>query len=579
MAPRLERNSTVVPGVDNGLEEQPLAGQAIDQIESPETDAMIARVEQSLRDRRMPTATYRVQLNSQCTFSQVHSIVPYLYTLGISDLYASPFLQARPGSLHGYDIVDHSKVNEEIGTLDQLRSLRSALREHQMGLLADVVPNHMCASPTLNAWWRDVLENGPSSPYASHFDIDWSPVKSDLKDKVSLPLLGDQYGKVLESGQLQVRYAEGAFWLEYFEHRLPIAPRSYGLIFAEALERLQAELGAEDESLLELLSILTAIRNLPDCTEKDAERLIERRREKEIVKRRLHELTERSPRMQAFVQDCLTEINGQPSDPARFNRLDLLMQDQVYRLCFWKVAADEINYRRFFDINELAAICTEHPQVFEDSHRFLFQLIDEGVVTGLRIDHPDGLYDPRAYFVQLQERHFRRLCREAHHALGKPSGTLCPGFEDPDWESLDQRATRMWRAATDIAGSPWAKPLYVVVEKILALGESLPDDWPVHGTVGYEILNAINGLFVDPTSQRGFTTLYSRFISKPIDYDELIYRCKRLIARVSMASELTVLGYRLDRISERNRSTRDFTLASLTRALQEVIASFSVYRC
>ncbi|MDZ4851096.1 MAG: malto-oligosyltrehalose synthase [Pirellulaceae bacterium] len=546
---------------------------------SREVDTLLEAVEDHLRKRPMPSATYRVQFNSRCSFREVEAIVPYLYTLGISDLYASPFLQARPGSPHGYDIVDHSKINAEIGTIDDLRSLRSVLREHNMGFIADVVPNHMSATPKLNAWWQDVLENGQSSQYASHFDIDWSPVKTDLKDKVSLPLLGDQYGKVLEDGQLLVRYDEGTFWLQYFEHSLPIAPRSYSIILADGIDALKQKSDPQDESFLELLSILTAIRNLPARTETNTDRLAERRREKEIVKRRFNELVLRSPTVKAFIAEQLIQINGRRDDPRSFDRLDELLQEQVYRLSYWRVAADEINYRRFFDINELAAICPENPQVFDDVHRLLFELIDEGVVTSLRIDHPDGLYDPRGYFVQLQERHFRRLCREAY----EQRSTSQDDESNPDrridaWPMIEQRIGERWQSAAESIGSPLARPLYIVVEKILAVGESLPEDWPVHGTVGYEVLNSVNGLFVDPAGERALTTLYSRFIDKPLDYDELVYRGKRLIVRVSMASELMVLGHRLDRISERNRWSRDFTINSLTRALQEVIAGFRVYR-
>lgn len=539
-------------------------------------DRILAAVDAHLRTARLPTATYRVQFNQHCRFREIEAAVPYLYTLGISDLYASPFLQARPGSPHGYDVVNHAAINPEIGTLDDLRSLRSALREHGMGLIGDVVPNHMSASPEINVWWQDVLENGPSSTHASYFDIDWMPLKSDLADKVLLPLLGDQFGKVLESGQLKVCYREGTFWLEYYQHRLPIAPRAYSIILSQNLEKLRQRLGDGHAEMLEILSILTAIRNLPPRTETDAERLAERRREKEVIKRRLHELASRSAEMKAFITECVTTINGVPSDPRSFDTLDSLLQEQAYRLAYWRVAADEINYRRFFDINELAAICTEHRDVFDDSHRLLFQLLDEGTLTGLRIDHPDGLYDPRGYFVQLQEQHFLRICREVHRRMASPADPV--SGDDPLWLPIEQRLQALWRTATEIPGSPLARPLYVLVEKILAHGEPLPEDWPVHGTVGYEFLNAVNGLFVDARSERLLSTLYTKFTGESLDFDALAYECKRLIVRISMASELNVLGHRLDRISERNRWTRDFTLNSLTRALQEVIAGFRVYR-
>lgn len=328
----------------------------------PLIDRIVTAVAERTQHARLPTATYRVQFYKGCTFREIAAIVPYFHALGISDLYASPFLEARPGSMHGYDIVNHAAINPEIGTLDELRTLRAELRSRNMGLIADVVSNHMATAPKQNAWWQDVLENGPSSAFAGYFDIDWIPLKPDLANKVLLPVLGDQYGAVLESGQLVV----------------------------------------SDEGLL-----------------------AERRREKEIIKRRLHELVSRSPDIAAFVADSLQQINGQADDPRSFDPLDELLQDQAYRLSYWRVASDEINYRRFFDINDLAALCTESPPVFADTHRLLFELLDEGTVTGLRIDHPDGLYFPWRYFCQLQEAHYQRLCRESLAEI-EPGLPPCP---------------------------------------------------------------------------------------------------------------------------------------------------------
>lgn len=543
---------------------------------------VIAAVEQQLQAQRMPTATYRVQLNNRCSFAEIEAIVPYLYALGISDLYASPFLEARPGSPHGYDIVNHSAINSEIGSIEDLRSLRSALREHDMGLLADVVPNHMSATPGLNLWWQDVLENGPSSQFATHFDIDWMPLKPDLADKVLLPVLGDQFGKVLEDGQLSIHYAEGAFRLEYFDKQFPLAPQSYAIVLSQRLDEFQKTLTPEHEGLSELLSILTAIRNLPSQTESDHGRILERRREKEVIKRRLHDLVQSSPEIRAFVDENIRRVNGVPGNISSFDLLDELLQRQAYRLAYWRVASDEINYRRFFDINDLAAICTEHPQVFADSHRLLLGLLDEGTITGLRIDHPDGLYDPLGYLQQLQEHQFLRFSLESQMRLKATTASEADAATataaESAWQSRKDRLRELWRSATRINGSPLARPLYVVVEKILAHGESLPIDWPVQGTVGYEYLNALNGLFVDVRGERPLSTLYSRFTGDTLDFEELACQCKNLIVRMSMASELTVLGHQLDRISERNRRTRDFTLASLTRALREVIAGFKVYR-
>jgi len=541
-------------------------------------DRIIATVTRQQESQRLPTATYRVQFNANCTFRRIEAAVPYLNSLGISDVYASPFLQARPHSPHGYDIVNHAAINPEIGTLDDLHSLRSALKEHDMGLIADVVPNHMSNAPQLNVWWQDVLENGPSSPYAAYFDIDWMPLKPDLAYKVLLPVLGDQFGKVLEEGQLVVCYGDGSFWLEYFDKKYPLAPRSYASLLSPRIDELQQHLGEEHADLLELRSILTSIRNLPPRIESDQERLAEQRREKEVIKRRLHDLLERSPPVAEFVAENVRQINGQKGDSKSFDRLDELLSMQAYRLAYWRVAADEINYRRFFDINDLAAICTENPQVFLETHRLLFELLDEGTLTGLRIDHPDGLYDPRNYLCQLQEQEFVRLCRRELAEIITTASPQERGELERQSPAIEQRLVELWRAAMQIPGAPLARLLFVVVEKILAHGESLPDDWPVHGTVGYEFLNSLSGLFVAAAGERALSALYTRFTDCSLDFEALAYRCKRLIVKSVMGSELHVLGYQLDRISEHNRLTRDFSLSSLTRALQEVVSCFGVYR-
>jgi (1->4)-alpha-D-glucan 1-alpha-D-glucosylmutase len=540
-------------------------------------DYLVAQATARCNSARLPVATYRLQLNSQFRFSAAQPIISYLDALGISEVYASPLLQAAPGSLHGYDIVDHSRVNAEIGTLDELHTLAAELRAREMGLLMDVVPNHMCASPDLNGWWRDVLENGQSSLYATFFDIDWQPLKPDLVGKVLLPVLEDQYGKVLEDGLLRVEYREGALGLAYHERNFPLTPQSWLMILDWRIEALQEQLGADDPHLLEYLSILAAIRNLPGQTETDLERREERHREKETSKRRLHALSDQSPIVAEFIAENARQINGQSGNSQSFDRLDQLVGEQAYRLSYWRAATDEINYRRFFDINELAAICMERPEVFEATHEQIFSWVDQGIVTGLRIDHPDGLYDPPAYLRKLQERRFLQYCR----AAAKDAGSA--GFSDFDanaisWNEAIDRTMELWREGTSIPGSELARPIYVVVEKILEHGEHVPQDWSVNGTVGYEFLNTLGGLFVDPAGHKLLSTIYTRFTGESHNFRELEYSCKRLIARMSMASELHVLGYQLDRMSERNRWTRDFTLNSLIEAVQEVVSCFSVYR-
>jgi (1->4)-alpha-D-glucan 1-alpha-D-glucosylmutase len=486
---------------------------------------------------RIPSSTYRLQFNRQFTFTDALEIVPYLDALGISDCYASPYFQARAESLHGYDITDHNKLNAAIGSREDYDAWIADLHAHGMGQIVDFVPNHMGVGEPLNQWWMDVLENGPSSLYAPYFDIQWKPLKSDLQDKVLLPILGDQYGRVLERGELQVRFEAGAFYLRYYDHEFPIAPGTYRHILEIALEKL-APFKSED-FYAEFQSIITALEYLPRRTETDPERIAERAREKEIVKRRLERRCQEAPQVQAAVLQAVEQINGVPGEPRSFDALDSLLNDQSYRLAFWRVAAEEINYRRFFDVNDLAAIRMELPEVFDATHGLLLELIAKGAVTGVRIDHPDGLYLPKEYFEKLQRR--------SAAALGIPL-------------SNDGLA------------------IYLAVEKILSGNETLAKDWPVHGTTGYEFGKQIAGVLVDPSSEQAITKTFQRFIGHSMHFGHLVYAKKRLVMRLSLANDVNVLGDMLDRLSEQNRWFRDFTLDALARAVRETIACFPVYR-
>jgi (1->4)-alpha-D-glucan 1-alpha-D-glucosylmutase len=486
---------------------------------------------------RIPTSTYRLQFNRQFTFAHAREIVPYLDALGISDCYASPYFQARAESLHGYDITDHNKLNAAIGSRAEYDAWIADLHAHGMGQIVDFVPNHMGIGEPLNQWWMDVLENGPSSLYAPYFDIQWKPLKSDLQDKVLLPILGDQYGRVLERGELQVHFDAGAFYLRYYDHEFPIAPGTYRHILELALEKLASF--KDEDFYAEFQSIITALEYLPRRTETDPERIAERAREKEIIKRRLERRCQEAPQVQAAVTQAVAEINGTPGQPRSFDALDLLLNDQSYRLAFWRVAAEEINYRRFFDVNDLAAIRMELPEVFDATHHLLLELIGAGAVTGLRIDHPDGLYLPKEYFEKLQRR-----CAAA---LGIPL-------------PVDGRA------------------IYLVVEKILSGNETLRKDWPVHGTTGYEFGKLVAGLLVDASAEQAITKTFQRFIGHSMHFGHLVYAKKRQVMRLSLANDVNVLGDMLDRLSEQNRWFRDFTLDALARAVRETIACFPVYR-
>lgn len=531
---------------------------------------------------RIPVSTYRVQFNKEFTFAQAGRIIPYLHRLGITDLYSSPYLQAKEGSVHGYDIVNPMVLNPEIGTEDEYAALAGKLRKYGMGQILDIVPNHMCITSRLNTWWTDVLENGQSSLYSHFFDIDWNPVKKELRNKLLLPILGEQYGRVLENRELKLEFREGRFCICYYDHVLPIRPKTYVNILAHGLDELKITLAEDNPDFLELLSIITALKNLPSYKEKDQQRRYERDREKEIIRKRLMKLHKRSQEVRAFIGQNLTAFNGVKGEPGSFDLLDTLVNEQVYRLSFWRVATEEINYRRFFDINDLAAIRMEDPDVFRNTHRLVMRLVREGIVTGLRVDHPDGLYNPLEYFEWLQRSCFVQL-RIGHMEKVKkdiPPEVLENLKEDiPFLEERDGMRAEMRKVYTAILSSdPSYKPFYIVGEKILIKDERMPEEWPIFSTTGYVFLNAVNGIFIQPENAKAMDDVYSRFIRTKMNLHELIYETKKLIMQVAMSSEIHTLGHYLNIISEKNRHTRDFTLNSLIAAIIEVIAFFPVYR-
>lgn len=515
----------------------------------------VVRPSALLTDRResktaqIPRAFYRLQLNSNFTFSQAAEVVPYLSKLGISHCYTSPFLAARPGSTHGYDIIDHSSLNPEIGSRQEFEGFVTALDQHSMAQIIDMVPNHMGVGSD-NKWWMDVLENGKASQYADFFDINWEPLQQELKGRVLLPVLGDHYGSALEGGQLRLDFSreKGAFSITYFEHCFPVAPRTYPVILEHDLQRLEGILGAQHDGFLELQNLLSSFRNLPDRQETRPEQLEMRQRNKEVLKRLLARLCRETPEIGTFIQENIIVFNGEKSRSKSYDLLHKLLAMQAYRLAYWRVASDEINYRRFFDINDLASIRMENQRVFEETHRLVLDLIATGRVDGLRIDHPDGLYNPKLYCCRLQEA----VSDEAAAAE-----KLFAKRGAPDTQTL---------------------PLYVIVEKILADFEHLPSDWPVHGTTGYDFAVMVNGLFVDQTAKKDLTRIYHSFIDHSINFDDLLYRCKKLIVKTSMAGELNVLASMLTRLAKMNRYTQDFTLNSLRDALIEIVAYFPVYR-
>jgi (1->4)-alpha-D-glucan 1-alpha-D-glucosylmutase len=474
---------------------------------------------------RLPTATYRLQFNRAFTFDDACAVTGYLHALGITDCYASSYLCAVPGSPHGYDVVDPTRLNPDLGTDDDYWKWVNALRARGMGHVLDLVPNHMGIAHAANPWWLDVLENGPSSRYARVFDIEWHPLKAELRNKVLIPTLGDQYGAILEGRELQVRFDRGAFDVYYGADHFPIAPDTYPTIVGDT----------SDE---ELTSIMDAARALPPRTTRDPAQIAVRARDKEAVKRRLADLAGRREWVRSLLAARLEELNGAPGDPRSFDDLDRLLGEQSYRLANWRVASEEINYRRFFDVNQLAAVRMEDPDVFEEVHRFVFELVRRGAVTGLRVDHVDGLYAPGDYLRRLHVR------------------------------------------IADALGQGASRP-FIVVEKILARDEPLPREWPIDGTTGYEFAAVVNGLFVDRRNERAFDDIYRRFIHDRrggISFPDLAYQCKKLIMHATMSGDINWLGHQLNRFSEHNRHFRDFTAYSLISTLKEVIACFPVYR-
>jgi (1->4)-alpha-D-glucan 1-alpha-D-glucosylmutase len=486
-------------------------------------------------ERRPPRATYRLQLNARFTFDAARLIVPYLARLGISHLYTSPILKARPGSQHGYDVTDHSQLNPELGTREDFEQLVAALHAHGMGLIVDIVPNHLGVMGEDNLWWLDVLENGPAARCAAHFDIDWRPNRASLRDRVLVPVLGEPYGKVLERGELKLEFdaASGSFAVRYHAHRMPIDPREYPRIFAG--KPIPDRLLAPDEAhRADFESLLDAFGNLPPRGDTSAAAVAVRYRDKEAHKRRLVRLIERSPQILEYIGDTVAALNGVPGEPASFDALDGLLEAQAYRLSYWRVAVDEVNYRRFFDINDLAALRMDEPAVFDSTHQLIFELLERGRIDGLRIDHSDGLYDPQAYFVRLQQR--------------------CGATEqDP-------------------------RPLYVVTEKILATHERLPESWPVHGTTGYDFAALTTSWLVYGGEEVRMTRRYRQFTGTEASFEQIAYESKRLVMRTSLAAEVEGLATQLDRIAQLDRHTADFTRAAMRGAIREVIACFPVYR-
>ncbi|HYX73194.1 MAG TPA: malto-oligosyltrehalose synthase [Steroidobacteraceae bacterium] len=477
----------------------------------------------------IPRVTYRLQLNAGFSFRDALGVVPYLAALGVSHLYCSPYFRARSGSSHGYDVVDHNSFNPEIGDEADFERLVAALRAHGMGHIVDIVPNHVGILGTDNAWWMDLLENGESSVYAEFFDIDWAPSNPDRAHKVLVPVLADPYATALERGELELRFERdsGSFAVFYGVHRMPLDPRTYPRI----LDRVAALVSSS-----ELENIRRALAALPDRGVPTPEQVAERSREKELHKRRLAALAASDSAVASALDTAVRSFTGTAGEPASFDALHELLELQAFHLAYWRVASEDINYRRFFDVNDLAALRVDNEAVFEATHRRVLELIAAGKIDGLRIDHVDGLYDPAGYLRRLQER------------IGALTGKDSP------------------------------RALYLVVEKISLSFEHLPDDWPVHGETGYHFANIVNRMLIDAATRARMDRVYRALSGEAQEWRDVAYECQQLILRRSLASELNVATNQLARIARSDRSTRDFTFNNLRQALAEVIACFPVYR-
>lgn len=471
---------------------------------------------------KVPIATYRLQFNHSFGFKEVRGIVGYLSRLGISSIYASPIFKARKGSLHGYDVVDPNKLNPELGTVQNFEELIKELKNQGMGWVQDIVPNHMAYCGE-NEMLMDILENGKASSYFKFFDIQWNHPYESISGRLLAPFLGRLYGESLEDGEIQLKYDENGINVNYYDLRFPIRIESYLNIITYRLNTLEERLGEDHTDFIKLLGIFYSLKNLPVHRED----IIERRNQIKFIKKMLWELYTRNTEIKRFIDENIKIFNGKKGNPESFSLIDSLLSEQNFRLSFWKVAAEEINYRRFFNINELISLKVEDEDVFNYIHSLIFKLVDEGKVTGLRIDHIDGLNDPTNYLRRLKDK---------------------------------------------------TGDTYIVVEKILDIKEDLPSFLLIQGTTGYEFLNCINGIFCDMKNEREFNEIYLGFTGLTISYEDLVAEKKRLIIGKHMAGDIDNLAHMMKRISGRHRHGSDITLYGLRRALVEVIALFPVYR-
>jgi (1->4)-alpha-D-glucan 1-alpha-D-glucosylmutase len=470
---------------------------------------------------QIPLATYRIQFNAGFDFQNAKNVVPYLAELGVSDLYASPIFTARKGSSHGYDVVNPQEINPELGGQEGFETLITALKRHEMGWVQDIVPNHMAFS-SQNPILVDILENGPDSQYCDFFDIDWNHPYNGINGRVLAPFLGKFYGDCLESGELRLQYDQAGISINYYDQSFPLRIESYSHILMYDLARLREELGRNHPLFIKLLGVLYMLKYIPSGAEGR-----ERYDQITFIKRMLWELWNESAEVQTFIEQNIQTFNGEVGKPESFNQLDSLLNEQFFRLAYWKVGNEELNYRRFFTVNDLISLRVEDQKVFDTTHAFILQLVQEGKFTGLRVDHIDGLYDPAQYLSRLRD------------------------------------------------GAP---DVYLIVEKILEADETLPLNWSIQGTTGYDFMAKANQLFCQQSNEAEFDTIYHQFTGKFVELEKLIDENKRLIIGKHLAGDIDNLAHLLKQLADRHRYASDFTMYGLKRALVEILAVFPVYR-
>lgn len=479
------------------------------------------------------SATYRLQFNKDFTFQDATKLLDYLSELGITHVYASPILRSRTGSTHGYDVIDPTRLNPELGTEADFLALQTELRNRGMGLVLDIVPNHMSASSE-NSWWMDVLEHGPESAYASYFDIDWHPPSRTLDSKILLPVLGRPFAEALEGGEFNLNFFDGRLFVQYFDSLFPLAPRTYGGIFGKNIEQLRDKLGEESTAYQEYSGIVSAFAALPAPTPEKPGEAGEKRLRFDALRERLRQLASGNTDVESFLQTRLREFTGRVNDPASFSPMERLLAEQFYVLSYWQNVNEEINYRRFFTITDLVGMRVVDSRVFDATHGLILRLARQDPVDGLRIDHIDGLRDPLAYLTRLREQ-----------------------------------------LASD---SPIARDVALFVEKILARTERLPRDWPASGTTGYDFLNALNSIFVDPKGAKCIEEIYDRFVGKELIYADVLYQKKKLVMSTLLGVEMRSLAHQLSLLATKDRYARDLSRTDLTQALFETTAHVPVYR-